>query len=133
MLGQRGMDEENILRIIEDGFHGGRLPFPEVDSRFRLIDTDTKSVLIPWDDKVRKIRQALLQGDFSRKRLREAGPYLVNIYPGHFEELERAGDILIVGENLAVLTVDAITEDTAVYSKETGLSLKGDYGKAIMA
>lgn len=132
MLGQRGMDEENILRIIEDGFHGGRLPFPEVDSRFRLIDTDTKSVLIPWDDKARKIRQALLQGDFSRKRLREAGPYLVNIYPGHFEELERAGDILIVGENLAVLTVDAVTEDTAVYSKETGLSLQGDSGKAIM-
>ena len=56
----------------------------------------------------------------------------MNIYPGHFEELERAGDILIVGENLAVLTVDAVTEDTAVYSKETGLSLQGDSGKAIM-
>lgn len=123
VLGERGMDEENILRIIEDGFQGGKMPFLEVDRRFQLMSGHTKAVLIPWDGKARKIRRALLQGKLSRKRLREAGPYLVNVYPGHFEALKRAGAILTVGKDLAVLATETIGEEPAVYSKETGLSL----------
>ena len=102
------------------------MPFPEVDRRFRLMSGDTKAVFIPWDDEARKIRRALLRGRLSLKRLREAGPYLVNVYPGHFEALKRAGAILAVGENLAVLAAETIGGEPAVYSKETGLSLLGE-------
>lgn len=65
-------------------------PFASVAEDFRLIEEDTRSVLIP-NGRGRELAERLRQGERSRALLRAAGRFCVSLYPQHFEELDRAG------------------------------------------
>lgn len=60
-----------------------------------------------------------------RSLFRQLGQYGVSIYEQHFAALETAGDLEVLENGAAIL------RSTALYSSETGLSLKADSGKGL--
>lgn len=113
---EKGLDRRGILSMIQKGVEGSMLPFPQVARAFRLIEEERRCILIPWDEKAREIRGKLLQGKPSRRLLRRAGQYLVNVSPAVFERLLRTGKAVKITEEFG-----AAKNLEGLYSLETGL------------
>ena len=99
------------------------LPFETVAGRFHLIDQETCTVYLPLGGG-EALCQALEAGTACREDYRRAGQYSVGVYARHFAALSRAGDLLPLTPDSAILT------NLSLYDPETGLSLQADCGKA---
>lgn len=126
-LGEQGaaLDSKRIVDAFEKGREGCQLPFAQVARDCKLIETETRCVLIPLEEEAANVAAALRRGEISRGLMRRAGPYTVNIYPQHFAALVAAGDVEPVAEDLGILQNDRL------YRADTGLSLQADEGKAL--
>ena len=118
-----GLDRCRVVNRLRDGIAGCLLPFRTVAGDFHMIKRDCVTVYIPYADGA-ALCEALLSGHASRELYRRAGRYSVSIYPGHYQALLSAGDVVPLDEESAVLL------NPALYSAETGLSLVADTGKA---
>ena len=98
-------------------------PFQSIAEQFHLIEQEMTTVYIPIGDG-RALVDRLRQGEFSKKLMRNLALYGVSIYPQHFKALEEAGDIEPTENAVWFL------KNPSLYSRETGLSLEADYGKA---
>lgn len=120
LKGKRAQDQKEILSLMREN----RLPFKTVAEQFHLIDTDTKTVYIPMGEG-KQLIERLRIGEWEKNLLRSLGQYAVSIYPEHFQSLLKAGDLELLDGGAAVLT------NLALYSTDTGLSLKSDPGKGL--
>ena len=101
-------------------------PFASVAEDFRLIEEDTRSVLIP-NGRGRELAERLRQGERSRALLRAAGRFCVSLYPQHFEELDRAGALEALDGGVYLLT------DPNLYAGDTGLAPEAEEGRGFFA
>ena len=122
LTGREGQDRDGILPLMNDPLT--LMPFQEVARRFRLIQSDTKTVYIPLGEGVPLIEQ-LRRGERSRALFRALGQYGVSVYPDHFAALDRAGALELLEDGSAILT------DPTLYSETTGLTLEPESGKAL--
>ena len=99
-------------------------PFQDIADEFHLIETDTRTIYI-LREKEQEYLKRLKEGERSRELFRELAQYGVSVYPKHFEELEQAGDIRLLEDDVAVL------ENWKLYEENTGLSMEADFGKGI--
>jgi len=99
------------------------LPFEEVAQEFALIESSSSTVYIPTAESTPLIER-YKNGDVSRSLIRKLGLYGVTVYPHHLENLINAGDIEVLAGDFYVL------RNPELYSEQTGLSLKADFGKA---
>ena len=120
LKGPGALDQKNILKIMERDF----MPFRKVAERFRLIDSETRTVYIPLGGGEELIRR-LRSGERSRALFRALGQYGVSVYPQHFAALDLAGDLEGLEDGSAVLT------NLALYDSALGLSLTADEGKGL--
>lgn len=120
LKGKKAQDQKEILSLMREK----RLPFKTVAEQFHLIDTDTKTVYIPMGEG-KQLIERLRIGEWGKSLLRSLGQYAVSIYPEHFQSLLKAGDLELLDGGAAVLT------NLALYSTDTGLSLKSDPGKGL--
>jgi CRISPR-associated endonuclease/helicase Cas3 len=124
------LDEKEILPKLERDKGRFSFPFKQIASEFRLIDQNTKMLLIPNErledemeqdsnsnDKARIIAEKLRNGEMSRTLLRTAGLHSVNVYDHQFNELYRSGQIELVDEEIAIL------RDEKLYHKRMGLRI----------
>ena len=100
--------------------------FKDIAEKFRLIEEDTKSILIPYDEVARNIAQRLLNGEVSRALLRKSGKYIVNVYGETFKEMFAAQKITIIDESLSLLA------DFSLYDRNTGLKQQIESGVAVI-
>ena len=121
LKGPEGQDQKKILPLMADP--QTCMPFREVAERFRLIETNTRTVYLPWGEG-KELIQRLEQGERSRELFRSLGQYSVEVYPNHFQALDSAGALQYLEDGSGVLT------DTARYSKDTGLALGVEGGQA---
>ena len=120
LKGSAALDQKNILTLMKKEL----MPFRKIAERFRLIDSETKTVYIPLEAGAELI-QRLRSGERSRALFRALGQYGVSIYPQHFEALDMAGDLEVLEDGSAILT------NLALYAEDTGLSLTADGGKGL--
>ena len=120
LKGARALDRENILSLM------GRepMPFRKAAERFRLIDSETRTIYIPLEEGAQLVRR-LRSGERSRALFRALGRYGVSVYPPHFEALDLAGDLEVLEDGSAVLI------NMALYDRTMGLSLTADSGKGL--
>ncbi|MCI9158556.1 MAG: CRISPR-associated helicase Cas3' [Lawsonibacter sp.] len=123
LKGPEALDQKRILAMMEQD-HTPSIPFRKIAERFRLIDSETKTVYIPLEEGEELVRR-LRSGEHSRALFRALGQYGVSVYPQHFAALDLAGGLEILEDGSAVLT------DLALYDNSTGLSLAADSGKAL--
>ena len=120
------LDCKGIMKMIREQF----MPFADAAKKFVLIDTPTRPVFIPYDEAGQEIEKQLRQGIKSRRLMREAGKYMVNVYCGDnykspFEKLDAANKIEVLDDSVAILI------EMGSYSHTMGLQLNIEDGQGV--
>lgn len=113
------LDKESILDDIREQEKRLRFPFRSVAEKFKLIDNNTFTVVIPWDEICRNTLTEARHNHFSggayARRLQRYG---VEVYEKEFQELCGLGVLEVVAGRFYVLKDEAFDLH---YSKDTGL------------
>ncbi|SEH33791.1 CRISPR-associated helicase/endonuclease Cas3 [Selenomonas sp. KH1T6] len=121
-----GLDKKKIMELVRKE----NMPFAKLAENFVLIETPTRPVLIPYDEDGREMERQLRAGIRSRKLMREAGQYMVNVYCGKvsspFEKLVAACMVDVLDETVAILA------HTDRYDESVGLKQEVEDGQGIM-
>ena len=123
------LDKLGVVAAFERGISGCGLPFRTVAETFRLIDQNTHTIYIPYQDGAALLEQLQAWGG-TRALYRKLGRYAVSVYDQHFKALYTAGALLTAKEVPALDPDSAILSDMALYSETMGLSLEPEAGKA---
>jgi len=119
-----GVDKKNIVKRFEKGLSSLNFPFASVARDFKLIDENTRPIVVPYDEKAKALIERLRTGERTRELLRGIQPYTVNVYPHNFKVLQNGGWLELLDEEkdegLAVLA------DMTKYSDKTGLDVLSD-------
>ena len=114
----RSTDVKNILACLDKE----KFDFAKAGKKFRLIETQTLAVIIPYDEKARnlleKLRYSLYPASYARRLQR----YTVSIYEQEFQALQAKGAIDTYQDMYFVLN------DMTYYDGQTGLALLADQG-----
>jgi CRISPR-associated endonuclease/helicase Cas3 len=118
---KKAFDAKEILADLNrsDGFD-----FKTAAEKFKLIENNTVSVIIPYTDEVRELVDRLAFMPHPTAILRKLQPYTVNIYEREFDTLNAQGAIEMAADTYAVL------KDMSFYSQETGIILPASDGGA---
>lgn len=118
------LDKMDIVPAFEEADQKS-FPFASVADRFRLIDSQTRSILIPRDDASWELAERLRAGERSRKLFRKLGRYSVGVYIWEFEALNALGALEILDEDAVILC------DPMLYDERTGLIVPAEGGQGI--
>lgn len=99
------------------------IPFQTIASEFRIIEETTKTILVTKNPEAKKLEGQLRYGERTRKLMREIGQYSVNVYEQTYAELQGAGLLDVIDEEIAVLI------DDERYSDDMGLNV--DVGRGV--
>lgn len=120
------LDKKNILAKIDDDYES-RFDFKSISRLVKLIEENTRSVIIPYDDMALVLIEKLRAGERSRELFRKLGQYTVNVrtnefsnsrLPGDYEKLSLSGKIEKLDSEVSILI------DENVYDKsQLGLRL----------
>ncbi len=90
-------DKYGILKQLnERKISDCEIPFRTIAEQFRLIDTDAKPVVVPYDREAEQQLEALLNAPKINGIMRKLQPYVVQLYPQEFEAFRRVGEIVEV-------------------------------------
>jgi len=118
------LDQLNILPRIsksmdKTSFGPGQVwlqfPFSEIARDFTLIDSATKSLVVPFDDNARRIMDESRRSLFTLQKARLLQPYTVQVYEFELDAMRKENMIERVGEHLLFL------RDESFYSHLFGL------------
>ena len=121
------LDEQDIIKQLEDGMSkGGSFPFRSIDDAFKLIDSHTRTVLIPDTTEAAELAERLRRGERTRSLLRRVGRHSVSVYDNHYRDLRSLGIITPIDDEIAILAM------LEAYNSHTGLTLTPSGGKALI-
>ena len=122
----QGMNFKDILELSKQ--HS----FATIGRSFKIIEDNTKTVFIPYNDEAEEIGQKLRMGIRTRDLLRKAGKYCINVWsddsrghPGLFQQLLNDGLAEPLDTELAIL------RDPSLYDSTTGFHYKKEEGRGI--
>lgn len=110
-----GLDKKHIL----EQFQKGHFPFAKVGKEFRLIEENTKTILIPIEERAGEIAEELRIRGATRALMREAGQYCVSVYETMFRNMLGGGMLLAVSEDLKEEMF--LLKDKNDYTEDAGL------------
>lgn len=126
------LDKNGVIRAFTEGVSGCDMPFQTVAESFHLIESNTHTVYVPFDEGSALIER-LAAGECSRALYRALGRYAVSVYEPHFQALYAAGAILTAARMSPRWTAAAPSCGTwSLYSETMGLTLEPETGKALM-
>jgi len=99
-----------------------RLDFATAAEKFRIIEDDTVSIIIPYDQSARVTIEDMKATPYPASLLRKLQPYTVGIYVNEYHSMAGFGAIEMVAGKFAVLT------DMDLYKPETGLEIPASAG-----
>ncbi|KAI4439039.1 CRISPR-associated helicase/endonuclease Cas3 [Schaedlerella arabinosiphila] len=120
------LDKKEILKM----FHKGNFQFARVGREFRLIEENTKTILIKREEEAQEIFEQLKLKGFTKGLARKMGQYCVNVYETDFQKMFAVGIIGGISEDMKEDYF--VLKDPAKYSDEMGLALDTEYGEAVL-
>ncbi len=96
-------DEKGILNMLNEGVNALAFPFTVIDREFRLIETETRTVIIPYDRQAEQGIEELKHAPYIGNAMRKLQPYTVQIYQPEFEAYRQAREIEEIREGIWVL------------------------------
>jgi CRISPR-associated endonuclease/helicase Cas3 len=117
LKGDELLDKENILNMLAAGRLNLDFPFRIVAEKFKIIDEDSKPVIIAIEPEVQKIVDDIRHAEGLRGFSRKLQKFTVQIAPWHWQKLKDSGYIEIVREIFPVLTCSFLYDDN------TGLNI----------
>jgi len=123
LKGKEDFDKKNIFHCFEKGDPSNlNFDFKTASEKFRLIENNTASIVIQYDQTAISLLDKARISDFPLSFSRELQPYTVNIYQNEFNALQAKGLIDLYGDAYAVLN------DMGYYNAETGLQIPESVG-----
>lgn len=121
-----GLDSKEIVREFEEGAKSFTFPFATTARRFRLIENETRTILITRDPEAQELAGRINRGECSRQLVRDAGQYCINLYENDFHALQAAGLLEAIPMEFYLL------RNPEQYSWEKGLIIKAERGDAVI-
>lgn len=115
---QRSADVKNILAYLDKE----KFEFTKAGEKFRLIESPTVPVIVPFDEEAESLLEDLLYSYNPTRFARPLQRYTVNIYEWEFQALQAKGAIDTYRDLFSVLN------DMDFYDEHTGLALLADKG-----
>ena len=112
------LDKEHIMTAVQEERKKLSFPFADIASKFRIIDSNTVPIVIPWDDEARDLIEKATRWP-SYRLFRQLQSYVVQVYPNQFAQLERCGKIRTLGGEKGAIHVLA---DDSCYT-EVGIEI----------
>jgi len=120
--GEAGLDQKGILSMLEERGNELSFPFQDVSETFKIIENDTRDLIIQYDDTavsiIEDLRSTMLPWQYARK----IQGYSISIYQNEFDDLVSSGSVETIHDRFYVLT------DMVKYSENTGLVQGKDKG-----
>lgn len=120
------LDEKQVVPRFEEGMKSQGFPFAAIAGEFKLIESDTKTILIPKEEKSKEYATRLRAGERARALLRDMGRYSVQVYDHDYKHLYELGMIEVLDAEIAILC------DMAIYEETTGLCLSAEGGRGLL-
>lgn len=120
------LDKKEILKK----FKKGNFQFASVAREFKLIEENTKTILVPKEEAAQKLLTQIRIKGFTKELVRQMGHYCVNVYENDFKKMYALG-------MLSEITGDSKTDYYVLnslekYADDMGLALDSEYGEAIL-
>ena len=125
LKGEHDFDIKEIIRDLDRGSNQVNFNFKTAAKKFKLIEQNTVSVIIPYDETARELLEKLPFVPYPAKLLRRLQIYTINIYEYEFENLQSKGVLQTIADTYHVLDE---THMNAWYNDATGLTLADDRG-----
>lgn len=130
MLDIGNLDIHGIVQGFEKRLNGIEMPFQEVSKIFRLIESDTRTLIVPIDkeagDLLDELYRCIEAQENFRSVLRKLGNYSLNIYENEYKKMIEDLSAYEVMEGVAVL------QNLSLYREDMGLYYeKGNGGMMI--
>lgn len=124
------LDAQKIVGQFEEGARTANYPFATVAKEFKLIQENTRTILIGKEKRAAELIERIRYGERTVKLLREVGKYGVQVYEKDFERLLGAGvlELTDLGDNQV-----AILKDLDKYQEDMGLVVDVNEGDAVFA
>jgi CRISPR-associated endonuclease/helicase Cas3 len=122
---ERNFDVREIVQYLDRGANRIDFDFRTAAENFKLIDQNSVSIIIPFDDTARELVERLPFVLYPVRILRQLQVYTVNIYEREFENLQSKGVIQTISDTYHVLDETCMN---AWYDPETGLTLADSPG-----
>ena len=120
------LDKKEILKK----FDRADFQFATVGREFRLIEENTKTIMIPREEKAKKVLEQIKIKGLTKTRMREMGQYCVNVYENDYHKMFAAGMLGNLSEELKEDYF--VLRDLEKYTEEMGLNLNLKYGEAVI-
>ncbi len=125
-LQDKELDKLKIGRRLSEGIRPlPKLPFRDIGREFQLIEKNSESVIIPWNDDAGKMLDKLRTGFYDYRLLRGLQAYTVSVYHYEFKRLWGQGMIEQLDERFNVLSVTSGDREEW-YKEKVGLIIPDD-------
>ena len=112
---------KDILDCFEERYKHLEFDFRTAAERFRIIENDTYSIIIPYDKNAEKLINEAKSSESLRSITRKLQPYTISVYENEYTSLLNNNQLKIINEGLIVLDNFAKNYDT-----HTGLIIPND-------
>lgn len=125
--GEQGLDSKNIYKRLEAGADKIKFnfDFETIAKEFKLIEENTRPVVIPLSNNANKLIEQLKYSEFYKGAIRSLQGYTVNVYDHEFNALSGAGKLIAVRDNIFALS------SMSDYDERTGLKIEERLGVGI--
>lgn len=118
------LDKKKIM----DEFQNKRYNFAKVGKEFKLIEQDTKTIFINYEEEANETLCLLKERGFTRSGMRKASQYCITVYENEFNKLYGIGSIQPISEDIEDFYE---LRDKEKYTEKIGLELELDDGAAV--
>ena len=118
------LDKKKIM----DEFQNKRYNFAKVGKEFKLIEQDTKTIFINYEEEANETLCLLKERGFTRSGMRKASQYCITVYENEFNKLYGIGAIQPISEDIEDFYE---LRDKEKYTEKIGLELELDDGAAV--
>ena len=121
---EQSLDKKNIM----GKFQEHKYNFETAAKKFRLIEEDTRTILVPVEQEAEELLVELKHQGFSKERMRKASQYCIQVYDNLFKILWDAGMIQEISSDATefyeLVKLDQYTEDMGLdLSVDSGMDL----------
>lgn len=125
--GDSELDKKDILDELDSGYRQLEFNFKTVAESFKLIENSTQAIIIPYDNKAKKLINDAKYSPYPLSLGRKLQQYSVSIYDYEYNALLDSGAIEIINDSFSVLK-----EYHKYYLSDTGVIVpKLNYGEGI--
>lgn len=124
-----GLDKKNIVKRLNGGFNISTkkdfiFDFEDIANDFKMIDDNTCSVIVPYNDDAKQKIYKLEYGYCNKTNLRSLQKYTVNLNIYEYNKLREIRAIKTYGESIGILLSEAD------YCSNTGIIIPDKLGEA---